>query len=573
MRARRALVALAVALTAAVTGCATVPADSPVQVVRRVPGGEESSPLPGPAADIDYLQVVREFVERSASSADGHAAARQYLLDPQADWDDDFSVTVLESVFDTVPVGTDGDAVRVLVRGTALGRLTESGAFEPDQRAVEREVLVRRSDTGQWRIAEPGAGVLVPLQDFRAQYRSVRSWFVEPARRVLVADQRYVPTFPQAAQASRVLDALLAGPSTALLGAVTSTLELARPRSNVGVGETGELVVDLTEVGELDAVDRELLAAQVVLALDEVGVRRVRLTVDGIALLPERPVLGRDDVAGLVAGTEPGADVPALVTAGGRLQQLLPGAAPGELAGPAGNGDYDVESAASTADGQRLAVVARGPDGRSLLLGGGADGGVAEAGLRAGTMTRPTWSPTGAEVWTVLNGATVARVSTDGEGAPVDGQVNAEELVAFGRVQDLRLSRDGARVAAVVDGGLFTGAVTRSIDGEVAVRNVRRLRPLDLADVVAADWRSGDTIVVTTGRPDRLVAPVSVDGLELQMLPVTNLTPPLGSVAAAPNRPLLVTDGSGVWSFGGGQQDAWRQVLGGAPDAVVAYPG
>jgi hypothetical protein len=297
------------------------------------------------------------------------------------------------------------------------------------------------------------------------------------------------------------------------------------------------------------------------------------LTVDGVALLPERPVLGRDDVVASVAGAEPGADVPALVAVGGRLQQLGPGTGSSELAGPVGNGGYDVESAASTADGQRLAVVARAPGARFLLLGGGADGGVTEVGLSAGTMTRPTWSPTGSEVWTVLNGATVARVSTDGTGPPVDGQVNAEELLAFGEVQDLRLSRDGTRVAAVVEGGLYTGAVIRSIDGEVAVRNVRRLRPLDLADVVAADWLSGDSIVVTTGPPDRLVAPVSVDGLDLQMLPITNLTPPLGSVAAAPNRPLLVTDASGVWSFGGGQQDAWRQVLGGAPDAVVAYPG
>lgn len=580
MRARRAVAALALALAAAaVAGCATVPAESPVQVVRRVTGGEDGAPPAGPAAGIDFLSVVREFVQRSASSTDRHAAARQYLLDPQSDWDDAASVTVLESSsessFDTVPLGPDPDTggERVRIRGVALGRLSSSGAFEPDQRRIETEVVVQRSPAGQWRIAELDPGVLVPLDEFELQYRSVRSWFVDPARQVVVADRRYIPLYPQAAQASRVLDALLAGPSTSLLGAATSTLQQARPRSNVGVGETGELVVDLTEVGELDPAGRGLLAAQVVLALDEVGVRRVRLTVDGVALLPDRPVLGRDDVAALTAGSEPGADVPALVAAGGRLQQLSPGAGTSELTGPAGNGAYDVESGASTADGQRLAVVARAGGARFLLLGGGADGGVAEVGLSAGTMTRPTWTPTGAEVWTVLNGATVARVSTGGAGAPVDGQVNAEELVAFGPIEDLRLSRDGVRVAAVVGGGLYTGAVTRSIDGEVAIRGVRRLRSLDLTEVTSADWRSGDTIVVTTARTGRGVAEVSVDGLQLTLRPVTNLTSPLGAVAAAPNRPLLVTDASGVWSFGGGQQDAWRQVLGGAQDAVAAYPG
>jgi hypothetical protein len=51
-----------------------------------------------------------------------------------------------------------------------------------------------------------------------------------------------------------------------------------------------------------------------------------------------------------------------------------------------------------------------------------------------------------------------------------------------------------------------------------------------------------------------------------------NLTPPLTAVAAAPNRPLLVTDQGGVWSFAGGGQDAWRQVLGGASNAVPSTP-
>ena len=52
-----------------------------------------------------------------------------------------------------------------------------------------------------------------------------------------------------------------------------------------------------------------------------------------------------------------------------------------------------------------------------------------------------------------------------------------------------------------------------------------------------------------------------------------NLTPPLTAIAAASNRALLVTDQSGVWSFGGGDQAAWRQVLGGGHDAVPLYPG
>ncbi|MCX6462019.1 MAG: LpqB family beta-propeller domain-containing protein [Pseudonocardiales bacterium] len=576
MRARRAAGALALLLACAgLAGCATVPSESPVQILRRVTAGEEGEPPPGPADGIDPLGLVRTFVEASASSADQHAAARQFLADPAQDWDDGASLTVLDSLFDTVPAPGAPDpstgVTRVRIRGTAVGRLSSSGSFEPGQGPVQSDVTLVRSAAGQWRISELPAGVLVPLQYFREEYRPVRTWFVDPARRLAVPDQRHIPAFPQAAQVSRVLDLLLAGPSGAALGSVTSQLQQAGLRSNVGQGENGEVVVDLTQVGELDDVGRRLLAAQVVLSLAEVNVQRVRLLVDGIPLLADRPVLTRDDVADLNADVQPGADVPALVAAGGRLRALAAVGGAQELAGPVGDGTYDIESAASSVDGSRLAAVTRFEGRRQLLVGGGAEGGVATVGLTAGSMTRPSWSPAGSEVWTVLDGSVVARVLVDG--AVRTGQVNADELVALGPVQDLRLSRDGMRVAAVVDGGLWTGAVTRSVDGEVAIRNVRRLRPADLTEVVAVDWRASESLVVVTRRPDRLVVQVTVDGLQLSTQLVNNLTPPLTAVAAAPNRPLLVTDQSGVWSFGGGQQDAWRQVLGGAPEAKPQYPG
>ncbi|GAA2567624.1 LpqB family beta-propeller domain-containing protein [Pseudonocardia hydrocarbonoxydans] len=573
---RRVTVALALLLAlSGVAGCASVPGSSPVQILRRVTEGETAVLPPGPVDGTDAGGLVRGFVEASASSTDDYGAARQFLAPEAQQWDAGAGFTVLEPQFDTVPApgasDPSTDVTRIRIRGTSVGRVTSSGSFEPAPAPVQIDVTVVRRD-GQWRISELPDGVVVPLDEFRTHYRGVRTWFVDPSRPVVVPDLRYLPSFPSRAQAARVMELLLAGPSGALLGAVGSQLAAgARLRSNVALSETGALVVDLTRVGDLDEPGRRLLAAQVVLSLAEVNVARVQLLVDGIPLLPERPVLSREDVADLSGDTQPGADVPALVAAGGRLREL--GAAAAELPGPVGNGGFDVESAASTVDGQRLAAVARSAGRRLLLVGGGAEAGVSEVGLGAADMSRPSWTPTGSEVWTVLDQTTVARVLVDGSGPPRTGQVNADELAAFGPIQDLRLSRDGMRVVAVVAGGLYTAAVTRGIDGEVAVRNIRRLRPDDLGEVVSADWRSAEAVVAITRRPDRLVAQVSVDGLSVQGLLVNNLTPPLGAVAAAPSRPFLVTDQSGVWSFAGGDQDAWRQVLGAAPDAVPFYPG
>ena len=568
-----ALCAVALVLAA---GCASVPANSPVQVLRQVSGGDDVQPPPGPVDGSNPLDLVRDFVTSSGSSTDKHGAARRFLASDVANWDDAAGITVLDGQIDTVPAPAAANpatnATTIRIRGTTVGRVTAAGSFEPAQATVQLDVGVVRRD-GQWRISRLPNGVVVPLSIFRDNYRAVRTWFVDPVRRLVVADPRYVPSVPVKAQAARVMEQLLAGPSSALLGAAATQFAAgAQLRSNVSVATDGALVVDLTAVGDLDEVGRRLLAAQVVLSLSEVNVSRVRLLVDGEPLLPGRTDWVRDDVTPLSAEVQPGADVPALVVNAGRVGQLTGPTPAVPLPGPAGDGSYDAESAASSVDGRHLAVVARSPAGRTLLVGG-TGGNVAPVPLAARSVTRPSWMPAGDEAWMVLDSSVVARVDIDGQDRVRTGQVNADELASLGPITDLRLSRDGMRMAAVVGGGLYVAAVARGIDGEAAIRNVRRLRSAELSEVVAADWRSTESIVAITSGPNPQVMQVSVDGLGLQSVLGNNLTPPLTAVAATPGRPLLVTDQGGVWSFAGGEQDAWREVLPGAPNAVPNYPG
>ncbi|HVH21078.1 MAG TPA: LpqB family beta-propeller domain-containing protein [Pseudonocardia sp.] len=576
--ARRRVVVLAVVLAmAGVAGCANVPDSSPVQVLRQVGEGEEAQLPPGPVDGSNPLDLVRDFVFASGSSADRHGGARRFLAPAAADWDDAASLTVLGGQFDTVPAPGASDpasgTTTIRIRGTALGRITASGAFEPAQSVFSMDVTVVRVD-GQWRISRLPDGTVVPLSILRDSYRTVRTWFVDPARRLVVADLRYLPSVPARAQAARALELLLAGPSGALQGAAASQLPPgAKLRSNVTMSSDGALIVDLTQVGDLDPTARELLAAQVVLSLAEVNVSRVRLLVDGEPLLPGRLDLTRDDVSALTAEVRPAADVPTLMVSGGRLRRLTGPESGLPVPGPLGDGAYDVESAASTVDGQRLAAVARQGNRKQLLVGAP---GAAVSPVElpsATTMTRPTWAPTGLEAWTVLGGDEVVRVLVDPAGPIRTGEVDADALTAIGPIRDLRLSRDGMRVVAVVAGMLYTAAVSRDLRGTVSIGNVRRLRPMDLGEVVAADWRASESVVAITRSSEMLVGQISADGLALQAVVGNNLTPPLTAIAAASNRALLVTDQSGVWSFGGGDQAAWRQVLGGAIDAVPLYPG
>ena len=177
------------------------------------------------------------------------------------------------------------------------------------------------------------------------------------------------------------------------------------------------MIVDLTQLGDLDEAGRRLLAAQVVLSLAEVSVGRVRLLADGAPLLPDRPDLTRDDVASLIAEPAP-TTVPALVVYDGRVHQLNGGQLDTALPGPIGNGELAVQSAASSPDGRRVAVVAT--DGPAAAAADRRCRGRCRAGRswRPATMTRPSWAPTGSEVWTVLDATTVARAVLDADGNP-----------------------------------------------------------------------------------------------------------------------------------------------------------
>jgi len=569
---RRVLPVLLAVLAVLLAGCASVPGDSSVQVLRKVTEGDPPELPAGPVDGTNPLDLVRGFVYASGSTVDRHGAARRFLTpDAAASWDDGAALTVLTEQFDTVyppTSGTDPDVATVRIRGDRVGTLDTVSAFEPAEAPVEIDVTVRRAG-GQWRIDRLPGGVLVRMSDFRSNYRTVKGYFVDPVRQATVADLRYLPAVPAQALPSRTVDMLLAGPSPALRNAAESEIPAtARLRTNVTNAPDGTLVVDLTQVGDLDAQRRRLLAAQFVQTLAEINVPRVRLLVEGAPLL-DTADLTVDAVAGTSASVQPGADVSALAVSGGRVRRLPSGDAVG---GQAGNGAFDVASAATTADGARIATVVR--DGaRQRLQVGPTEGPLTAVSLTAATMTRPTWSPTGGEVWTALGSDVVARVTVDQTGAVRTGQVNVTELAAMGPIRDLRLSRDGVRVAAVVGGGLVTGAVVRAADGDVAVRNVRQLRPSDLGGVVGVDWRADESLIVVSARADRPVSLVSSDGLTLQLVPSANLTPPLRAVSAASSRPFLVADQGGIWSYDGGELDSWRQVLGAAPDGIPLYPG
>jgi hypothetical protein len=222
------------------------------------------------------------------------------------------------------------------------------------------------------------------------------------------------------------------------------------------------------------------------------------------------------------------------------------------IPGPAGQGAYAVDSAAQSIDGRQLAIVEDAGGTEQLRIGSfGRE--AALVNLFGGTLTRPTWRPTATadgtagEVWTVVDGQAVVRVLRTSDGGWTRQAVNAEEVLAVGPITALRLSRDGARAAMVVNGQLLVASVVRTQDS-VTLRGPRILQMGTLSGVVDVDWLSQDSLVAATMMPSQPVVKVPIDGLRLDTFNSSNLTPPVYTITAAPGRPIVVADAGGLWT-------------------------
>jgi hypothetical protein len=563
------LIALLVA-ACVLAGCASVPGASPVEPLRRITEGYGPPGPPGPGENASPLELVLGFLKASASEDNRHGAARRFLTPDSQDWDDTASVTVLGNQITSSFTRSDDEAdeATVWLHGTQLGTLGPDNSFTQDQGGFDRAYQVVRVG-GQWRLRNPPPGVVIRFADFHAYYRSVALYFVDPTQHNLVADLRNLVADPARTMPSRVMDGLLGGPSAVLTGAAMSAIpRTARLRSNVAPGPDGSVSVDLTELGDLNDIQRKLIAEQIVLSMAEVNISQVTLLDDGAPLMAGHAELSPDSFAGL-DDDGPDNDVPGLAIVDGRAHGMLTDSVGGAVAGPAGAGDLTVTAATLSADGQRLAVVDRS-SGRRLLVGPAA-GPLVPSGLHAASLSAPTWTPDDSEVWAVADDTTVSRVVFDQNGHPGVQPVDATAITRLGPITDLRLSRDGARVAAVVGGQLVVGAIIRSPGGAVRIGNVRVLRPAELTALTSVAWKADDQLAVAGRRSAVTVGTVSVDGLDLRPLPWTNLTPPLTGIAVAPGRPLLVTDQNGLWSFGMDEVGNWHQIASGA-SVVAGYP-
>lgn len=550
-RRTRVLAALA-ALVMLSGGCASIPERTSPKSITGVDADEVVAAKP--TENASPYDIVREFIGHTATPE----VAKLYLTeDARKAWNPDVTPSIIDTQFSAGPpastppdAAADGTEQVVAVRGSKVGRLGTDNSFIPAVGAYEQEVTVHRQPDGQWRISSPPATTAIKLDDFNANFLPVKIYFFDPDLHVLVPDLRYVVNQPASGLPSRVIGQLLAGPSEMMGGAVVSALNAeAHTRTNTVPGPDGVVAVDLTQLNDQTVEGKRRIAAQIVLSLRQVGPGQVRLLLNGAPLVPGQEMWTSGDFAYDTA-TNPSPDLPGMVVAGGRIRSLSDGA---PIDGPAGRGEYQVQSAAQSVDGSLLAVVEAVPGGGVRLRVGNRNDQLSAVELPASSMTRPSWGvpvdddePPN-EVWTVVDGTTAVRVvrTKDGNWAPTP--VNTASLGPFGQISNLRLSRDGSRMAMVANGKVVVSAVVRNPDG-VVVKQPRTLQQNALPTAVAVDWSDQSRLAVATMSSQAPVFSLSVDGLGLQRYSGSNLNVPITAITAAPSRPMVVTDAYAMWT-------------------------
>ena len=605
-RRRRGVAAMLVALlyAALVAGCSGIPTSGAVENVHKVQddSNQQAPVTPDPGMTPDA--IVRGFVYAAAritlsGTMPAYAAPSQYLTARAAQtWQTKpSSVVVLSDQFRVDPTT---DPTAITVRGPVQATLDPDWAYHPAVNVDYKVTMHVVKENGQWRISDPPAELLIKQSDFDTVFSVRTLYFLDAGHSVVVPDRRYI--IRGGAAVDRVVtlvNLLLRGPAGVLKGAAQSELTGAALRTKPTTDGNGVTVIDLKSIDLPTASDQSALVAQLVWTLSP-DAGQVAIDLNGQPLDPKQPVYRASTVASFSPDRVPGGGELAsdayLVDAAGSVVDLR---TKKPLMGSFGTGDTKVLFGAMSAATRTLAVVAtvRNTDGttsQQLLLGQPSAYAAPVPALKASTLTQPSFSRSGDEVWVVQNGnsrdpeiyqVSASRTSTTGSGGTGTAsraKVGSADLAGKGAVTSLVLSPDGVRVAIVAGGNLYLGAIAAP-DGDstsasspsgpaegtdaLTVTNLRELRS-DLTNVGTVAFQSAEKLmVVSSNMPGyRALKQLNTDGSDLTQVTTDSQYGDITSVAISVVDPTAQVSGedlqpSGTLYVTVGQQNEVGSVL------------
>lgn len=506
---------MALALACTAGGCAIVPTNG-----TPVPAKEESTsnPLSQPYVRIiasapkpggQPQEIVDGFRAAMASVDDPDwKIARQYLTsEALATWHPEAGVTVYDQSGQSSTPGEDEAPERraiISLRGTVVATIDPDGRYSDLQPSgIERDIPFGITKVGtEWRISSPPPGLLLSSADVQRAYRTFDLYYPDVSRRWLVADQVTVPIDPSKSQAETLVRRLLKGPGRSLRGAVANVLPVGTRLIRVAP-DGDSVIVDFTsEMGSLIDPDRlRAASAQLAWTLRQLVPGPIQIRVNGEPLTGVSQSIKWGSYPSFNPATQAGGQAAYFMRAG-VLHRISPEAnhpavegAPGRTTGftsPAVSGFESEAKVAALADhgGLQVAEMAAGSRWTEWLHGA------------KGTLTPPSWDRYGF-VWTTENKENDLRVWAVKDGNPTRVAVPSELAVAH--VSKLRVSRDGARVAMIVDSGdgpeVKVGAIMRNEDGRIErVDEIQKvIEAKEDQTIPDIAWKDGQRLVVLSG--------------------------------------------------------------------------
>ena len=483
---RRATVALAALVVLTLGGCIGIPTSGGVndgEIINDQDTPEffalPSDPVPGSTQE----QILSDFMKAVIGPQNGYAIAKKYLTtDFALNWKPDASAIIRTGAVQTSVTGENTMSYSFSSRASVndLGQYTE-------ERETSAQTLsfTFTKENGEWRISQAADGIVLTQSAFDTAFRKQAVYFFDPSYAYLVPDVRWFPA--RQTSSSRIVQALLAGPSSWLQQAVVTAFPDATAFADLTTGSGGTVVDLSTEALNSNPEARDRMRQQLVATLDTPN---VSLTVRGLDLATpnatgNRAVVDpRVDSAPLVGvnGTGFGFDGGSGVTAIGGLsaQVLAAGATTADL----------------SSDKQSVAFLGTGGAAYVALVGNAAATVIDE---RPG-LVAPSIDPF-RFVWSAQGSSASSLVAFGVDGTPHEIQSG---LPADSSIVSLDVSRDGARLllllATPVGPRLFVEGIIRQDNVPISFGE-----PIELAV-------GNETPLDATWVDDRTVATLTTDG-------------------------------------------------------------
>jgi hypothetical protein len=505
--------ALAALTLVAVTACAAIPVSGDVHAGRSISdqsqgGGVDLRPS-GPQKGASQEQMLAAFVEAATGAQNDYAVAREFLSSGFAQkWNPRQSVTVREGEGAVERAGSR----ELTYTLTASAALDSDGEYTQAVRPTSSTLTYQftRQD-GQWRISYAPDGIILSPPRFTQLFTAHALYFYDPTYRYLVPDERWF--LDRSSTSTRVVSALLAGPSEWLKGAVVSSFPEGTQLSlNAVTIDNGSAQVDLsTDAFRANTVEKVRMREQLSTSLSSIA------TVSSVDLTVEGAPLSLPDSSGTSAQRDPDVDVRPLVVQDGAVGFATPSS--GDVTRLGGG----MSDAIAGLHPQSLALSASG----TVAAVGTADGvhvvrsGKGEVYLDTRTDLVPPSLDDQGFVWVASSSqtGTVSAYGLGGDAHPLRSSLPAGRLVSF------EVSRDSTRALALVDTGdgaaLYVMAITRGSDRvPTSLGAPIRVQAAD-GDPVGATWTddldvasvgttpTGTSVVRTTvgGQPTTLTRP------------------------------------------------------------------